>query len=312
MDWRKNINFVNNNENLFQLNINMIRKMNNAIDYIENHLDGEIDINDISKIACCSSYHFQRFFPFITDIPLSEYIRRRRLTLAAFELQNGGVKVIDIAQKYGYDSPEAFTRAFKSMHGIVPSAVKSPGSKLKAYPPLSFHISIKGDAELNYRIEQKEAFKIFGVDIKVSAIDNQNFVTVPQFWKTCKANGAMDRIRKAAQIDGSIPLHAAKFNCTDISHSYIIGYFAPESAVPKDFTVLPIPASTWAVFPTEELSGEEIMQKAPVIWKRIFTEWFATSSYELDPEVPEFELHFNKGNNKYVTEFWIPVKETGD
>lgn len=160
---------------------------------------------------------------------------------------------------------------------------------------------------MNYRIEQKEAFEMFGVDTEMSTINNQNFISVPQFWETCRANGSMNEIRKIANIDENTPLHAAMFNCTDTSHSYMIGYLTPKNELINDFTVLAIPASTWAIFPTEELSMAETVQQASIMWKRIFTEWFATSGYELTPNVPEFELHHNKGNDKFVTEIYIPI-----
>jgi AraC family transcriptional regulator len=127
-----------------------LARMNNAMEYIETHLSEAIDYDQVAGIACCSTYHFQRMFSFITNVPLAEYIRRRRLTLAAFELQNTGVKVLDIALKYGYESPEAFSRAFKKMHGVAPMSARDNGVSLKAYPRLSFHISIRGDEEMNY------------------------------------------------------------------------------------------------------------------------------------------------------------------
>jgi AraC family transcriptional regulator len=288
--------------------------MNSAMAYIENHLHDEIDFQAVARIACCSAYHFQRFFFFFSGIPLSEYVRRRRLTLAAFDLQNSDMKVIDAALKYGYESPEAFGRAFKNMHGVIPSAAKEKGVQLKAYPCLTFHILIKGDVAMNYRIEQKEAFGMFGVDTEVSTIENQNYSTVPKFWETCRADGSMDKIRRTAHLDGDTPLHAAMFNCTDTSHTYLIGHFIPEngaeSGALQDFTVLPIPASTWAIFLTEELSMVEAAQQSAVMWKRIFSEWFATSGYELTPHVPEFELHHKMENGKYVTEIHIPICTT--
>lgn len=120
-----------------------LSKMNSAMEYIETHLSENISYDEIAKIACCSTYHFQRMFSFITDVALSEYIRRRRLTLAAFELQTSDIKVIDVALKYGYESPEAFSRAFKTLHGVMPSSARSEGMALKAYPRMSFLISIK-------------------------------------------------------------------------------------------------------------------------------------------------------------------------
>ncbi len=226
--------------------------------------------------------------------------------MAAFELQQTNAKVIDVALKYGYESPEAFSRAFKNLHGITPIAAKDNGTVLKAYPCMTFHISIKGDVEMDYRIEQKEAFEMFGVTADISTVDNQNFVSIPKFWETCRFDGTMAKIREACSLDENTPLHAAMYNCTDTSHTYMIGYFTPAHGVPQGFKSLDIPASMWAIFSTEELSMAESAQQAAVMWKRIFTEWFATSGYEL-ATVPELELHYKKSVDKYVTELWIPI-----
>jgi AraC family transcriptional regulator len=307
MDWRKKVKQTSENNSHFQFNLDWIKKMNNAITFIENNLENEIDYSAIANAAHCSTYHFQRFFPFVAEIPLSEYIRRRRLTLAAFELQSSNVKVIDIALKYGYESPEAFTRAFKTMHGVTPADAKGKGTTLKAYPSMTFHISIKGDTEMNYRIEEKDSMEMFGIDTEISTVDNQNFVLVPKFWDKCRADGTIKKIRIARGIEESTPLHAAMYNCTDTSHSYMIGYFTPNSEVPEGFVSLKIPSSTWAIFPIEELDVIETGTQTAIMWRRIFTEWFATSGYEL-ANVPELELHYNKGNGKFLTEIWIPVK----
>ncbi len=307
MDWRKKIDQTNS-ENCFFSNIDRIQSLNSAITYIEGHLDSEVDYNEVARIACCSVHHFQRIFSYIAEIPLSEYIRRRRLTLAAFELQDSRVKVIDTAIKFGYESPEAFARAFKNMHGIAPSAVKESGFRLKAYPCVAFHISIKGETAMEYKIEKKAGFEIFGVATEISTVDNQNFTSVPKFWKLCRTDGTMTKIRRAAHLDDNTPLHAAMFNCTDTSYSYLIGYFISNIEVPKDFITLNVPASTWAIFRTEELSMIEAAQQAAAMWKRIFTEWFATSDYLL-ANAPELEVHYSKGNGKYITEIWIPVSK---
>lgn len=307
MNWRNKIQNKSDNDNgHYQSNFDWMQKMNNAIAFIENHLDNKIDYNEAARIANCSVYHFQRFFSFIAEIPLSEYIRRRRLTLAAFELQHSNIKIIDVALKYCYESPEAFARAFKSMHGVVPTSARDKGAQLKAYPCIAFHITIKGDVEMNYRIEQRETLEMYGAETEISTVDNQNFISIPKFWETCRIDGSMDKIREAGNIDASVPLHAAMYNCTDSSHSYMIGYFSPVSGSPNGFSTITIPASTWAVFPTEELSMSEASQQAGVMWKRIFTEWFATSGYEL-ANVPEMELHHSQGNGMFVTEIWIPI-----
>jgi len=166
--------------------------MNEAMAYIEAHLSDRnngIDYVEIAKAACCSSFHFQRVFPFITGITLSDYISRRRLTLAAFDLQTSDIKVIDVALKYGYESPEAFSRAFKLLNGVMPISARDNGTILKTFPRLSFQIMIKGDTEMNYRIEEKEAFEIFGLELKTNTVNGQCFKDIPAFWEACEKDG---------------------------------------------------------------------------------------------------------------------------
>ena len=135
-----------------------LSRMNSALAYVENNLTEEINYETLAQIACCSAHNFCKVFSYITDVSLSEYIRRRRLTLAALELQNSSLKVIDIAVKYGYDSPVSFSRAFQVLHGVTPTRARTDGVTLKAYPKLSFQLSIKGEKEMDYRIETKEVF----------------------------------------------------------------------------------------------------------------------------------------------------------
>ena len=139
-----------------------IKLLNNTIEYIERNLDATLDIDELSKVAYSSRYHFQRVFQALTGFTVTEYIRNRRLTLAAEELVATDKKVIDIALKYDYESPEAFTKAFKRLHGISPSALRKLSGKIKAFPKISFQISIKGECEMIYRIVEKDAFKVFG------------------------------------------------------------------------------------------------------------------------------------------------------
>ena len=274
-----------------------LRRMNSAMDYIEAHLAENISYEKIAQTACCSTYHFQRMFSFITGVPLSEYIRRRRLTLAAFELQSGAPKIIDLALKYGYESPEAFSRAFKSLHGIMPTSAHNEGVALKAYPRMSFHISIKGDVEMNYRIEKKDAFKVCGMSTEISVVDGQNYILIPKFWDENAENGAIDKFHEAIGLDKDVCLHAALYNFREGVFSYMICYNTPQSGAPTGYSELSVPAFTWAIFPTPVHAESEITEQIQSIWKRIFPEWFPTSGYE----------HADKGNGKYVSEVWIPV-----
>ena len=175
-----------------------IDRMNNAVDYIELNLTDELSYEKLAQTACCSTYHFQRMFSFITGVPLSEYIRRRRLTLAAFELQTSNIKVIDVAVKYGYESPEAFSRAFKNLHGVMPISARDIGVSLKAFPKMTFSISIKGVSEMNYRIEEKEPFEVFGLELKTTVVNGQCYKDIPEFWMACGQDGRGQALLQAA------------------------------------------------------------------------------------------------------------------
>lgn len=278
-------------------------RMNSAMEYIETNLADTISYDEIAHRACCSTYHFQRMFPFITGVTLSEYIRRRRLTLAAFELQTTDSKVIDVAMKYGYDSPEAFARAFKNLHGIMPTSARDTGVSLKAYPRMSFHISIKGDVEMNYRIEQRDSFEMFGVYGIINADQKTAFSEVPLFRIKCDDDGSVDMMNDLLGRFGDTMLHAALYDHTKESFKYMICYHVPKGLeIPERFTKLAIPTLTWAIFPEPQCD----MQK---LWERIYSEWFPTSEYE-QVEGPTFEMYYGMARHGNVSgEIWIPVKK---
>ena len=171
-----------------------VERLNEAIGYMEEHLTDEIDYEQLGRIACCSSYHFQRMFTYMAGIPLSEYIRRRKMSLAAVDLQGSDMKIVDVAEKYGYHSPTAFNRAFQSVHGIAPSAVKSEGVPVKSYPPVSFKITVKGAEEMNYRIETKDSFRIVGVSVPLHKDIEQNFAVIPSKWQEVSENGTLQKL----------------------------------------------------------------------------------------------------------------------
>ena len=165
-----------------------IEGLNETIRYIEAHLTEEIDYAQLGRIACCSAYHYQRMFAYMAGVSLGEYIRRRKMSLAAVDLL-AGEKVVDAALKYGYQSPTAFNRAFQAVHGVPPSAVREPGASVKSFPPLRFTIMIRGAEEMEYRIEQREAFRIVGVSVPIERDMEKNFETLPQFWGKVAADG---------------------------------------------------------------------------------------------------------------------------
>jgi AraC family transcriptional regulator len=280
-----------------------LERMNNVMDYIESNLAVDISYDKIAQLACCSSYHFQRMFPFITGVTLSEYIRRRRLTLAAFELQTIDIKIIDVAIKYGYDSPEAFARAFKTLHGVMPTSARDIGVTLKAFPRMTFNISIKGDVEMKYRIEKRESFEVFGVYTEISIEQEKAFTQVPLFFKKCDEDGTTDCINELLGRFHDNYTISAIYDNSESSFKYMLCNFLPKDlSIPSKFTILTVPSSTWAVFDVPECEMQSM-------WKQIWTEWFPTSGYEMDKGV-QFEMYYGLAKHQNgFGEIWIPVKK---
>ena len=223
-----------------------IERLNDAIGYIEEHLTDEIDYEQLGKIACCSSYHFQRMFAYMAGVPLSEYIRRRKMSLAAVDLQGKDMKIIDVAGKYGYQSPTAFNRAFQSIHGIAPSAVKNEGVSVKSYPPVTFKITVKGVEEMNYRIETKEPFRIVGVSVPLDKDIEQNFTVVPSKWQEVSMDGTLQKLTGMMDTPPMGVLGISICNDKEPWRYYIAVSSSQEKGDLEEYTV---PAATWAVFP---------------------------------------------------------------
>ncbi len=276
-----------------------IERLNKAIAYIEENLNGEIDYEELGRLACCSPYHFQRMFGYMAGMPLSEYIRRRRMSCTAADLQSGGEKIIDIAAKYGYESPTAFNRAFQSVHGFAPSQTRADGQTLKSFPPISFQMTIKGAAQMDYRIEKKDSFRIIGISAPLEADIEKNFETVPALWGKAAQDGTIPRLceRMNSQPMGVLGVSV----CNESTENWRYYIAVASASGPESFEEYTVPAFTWAIFPGEG-TGISIQQ----LEQRIVTEWLPTSGYEYanGPDV-EVYLDPNPENTKY--EVWIPV-----
>ncbi len=275
-----------------------IERLNQSMNYIEEHLSDEIDYEQLGRIACCSAYHFQRMFTYMAGITLSEYIRRRKMSLAAVDLQSGDAKVVDIAEKYGYRSPTAFNRAFQGVHGIAPSSVRSEGVSVKSYPPIIFKITIKGAAEMNYRIETKEAFRIIGISAPLHREIQSNFNIVPKMWQDAAINGTIQKL--AGMMDTPLKGLLGVSACNDEEEwKYFIAVSSTKEG--GEFEEYIVPASTWAVF-----SGTGTNQSIQELEQRIVTEWLPTSGYEY-ANAPDIEVYLNPDPQNAQYEVWIPV-----
>lgn len=286
-----------------------LSSMNNAMAYIEEHLTDEIDYSEVSKNAICSEYHFKRMFSFIAGISLSEYIRRRRLTLAALDLKDRDLRIIDVAVKYGYSSADSFSRAFHSLHGILPSEARSENMRLKAYPRMTFQLSIKGGYEMNYRIVEKGSFKLVGFKKRVpivfggvnTEIAKMTEYLTPEVIKQLKA---ISDLEPRGIISASTNFSEGRMEEKgELDHYIGVATSGNETA---NFDVLEIDNSTWAVFESIGPFPETLQN----VWGRIYSEWFPSSGYEAAPGP---EILWNEspdtGNPEYRSEIWIPVKK---
>lgn len=276
-----------------------VERLNSAINYMEENMGGDIDMVQVSKIACCSTYHFQRMFTYMAGMPLSEYIRKRKMSLAAVELQSDNSKVLDVSIKYGYDSPTAFNRAFKSVHGITPSQAKADGTVLKAFPPISFRVMIKGDREMNYRIEKKETFRIIGISIPLDKDIEKNFEVVPGMWQTAMLDGTIQKL--AMNMDCDLQGLLGVSACNDENEWRYFIAVASSKQLDGEFEEYIVPATTWAIF-----EGEGIHLSIQELEKRIVTEWLPSSGYEY-ADAPDIEVYISPDPQNAKYEVWIPV-----
>ncbi|MFB5761405.1 AraC family transcriptional regulator [Paenibacillus medicaginis] len=281
-----------------------LTRMKDALDYIEDHMEEPISVSDIAKVACSSTFHFQRMFHMLTGMTVAEYIRKRRLTLAAQELAISSTKVLDTALKYGYDSPESFAKAFRKIHGITPSQARDPGVQLKAFPRISFHLSLRGDQDMDYRIVEKAGFTVVGKSIPVSTKDGENFKAIPAFWGQSNTDGTSDALLELGSGSDMLGI------CTEFQHdqdqfTYMIAVESSnEAPASSGFTTYKVPAATWAVFPVTGAMPDAMEN----IWKRIFQEWFPATGYE-HADAPELEVYppGDPAAEDYHSEVWIPV-----
>ncbi len=236
----------------------------------------------------------------MANVPLSEYIRRRRMSLAAVDLQNGDNKIIDVALKYGYHSPTAFNRAFQSIHGVAPSRLKESGATVKSYPPISFKIIIKGVDELNYRIEKKDPFRIVGTAQSLYREIEKNFEIVPQMWNKAAMDGTIPKL--ASMANGCPGGILGVSICNDLEEWRYFIAAASTKEIDDTLEEYTVPSFTWAIFSGEGQCPQAIQE----LEKRIVTEWLPTSGYEYD-NGPDIEVYLNPDPQNARFEVWIPV-----
>lgn len=280
-----------------------------SLDYTEAHLTEKIDYEAVAKQACSSAFHFQRMFSMLCGFSLGDYIRMRRLALAAEDLIRTGDKIIDIALRYGYDTPESFSRAFLRFHGITPTEARRGGT-IKSFFRLSVKLILSGGSTMNYRIEKKDAFKIICKKKQVTKPQGDTATQeISAFWNECTKDGTIKNICKYGRFENLGGILGICFSEELADSSFPYGIGAEYNGAPlhgEALEILDIPAYTFAVFQCKGPMPEAFK----TTYQRIVTEFFPQSNYEYGNGV-ELEVYPSAkvSDPDYTCEIWIAVKE---
>jgi AraC family transcriptional regulator len=273
-----------------------IERMNAVIDYMENHLEEDISKNEVSRIAACPYNVFQRSFVQVSGITLTEYLRRRRLTAAAADLQKDREKVIDIALRYGYESPDAFRVAFKRLHGIGPNEARRKNAQLKFFSRMQFTLAIQGIQEMEFRNIEKDAFNVAGI----RRTTTQGGGT----WAIVKADGSLKKMEQAAGKE-FVSLGLCFGFDDEGNNDYMCGYQC-RGEIPPEFENYACPKSHWLVFEARGTISANVLGNT---WKRIYSEFLPHSQYQqIDLPTIERYLEWDINTDNCRVEIMIPVE----
>lgn len=292
-----------------------IQLIQQAICYMEEHIYEEISYAEVAKSVHMSSYNFHRTFSFIVGMTANEYIRKRRLTLAARELQTTGLSVTDAAYKYGYESPESFSKAFTRFHGATPKQAKRKGTKLHLFNPLVIKITLEGGSVMDYRIEHRESQRFIAL---VRAFPNEisndeNDHSIPDFWTECHEKNLVEAIR-SLRAEGKRDLYGlcSPVRDSETHFNYGIGIVIDEDTDVTDleqftksgYTLWETEPADYAVFKCFGSDGDCLGE----MWSKFFKEFVPQTGY-MQTDGTDYEIYFEKGESGLFCELWIPVKQ---
>lgn len=284
-----------------------MKNLNDVMNYIDDNLENEISHDRIAEIACCSIYNFQRLFSYVAQTSLSEYIRNRKLTLAAFDVIKGDEKIIDVALKYGYDSQDAFSRAFRNFHGVLPSTVRKEPVMLKSCPKLSFQISVTGGEKMNFQIVQWPAFKVAGISNRINT--DRAFELVPSIWDKAWKDGTMQKFinffpdyRPAGFLGISVGGEWGNSEEMDYVLAVTSHVDVPECnpiPTPIGMEEFSYPAAMWVIINADG----ELPNAVQEVYQKFYTEWLPNSGYKLS-DLPVMECYMQDNHQ----EVWIAIE----
>ncbi|RZU53153.1 AraC family transcriptional regulator [Krasilnikovia cinnamomea] len=284
----------------------MLERLNAALDHIEQRLDATIDPAELARIAVTSEYHLRRMFSALAGMPLSEYIRRRRMTVAGAEVLSGRATLLDIAVRYGYGSAEAFARAFRAVHGVGPGQVRREGAALRAQPRMSFRLVVEGSNSMRYRIVQRDGFRVVGKMARVPLVHEGVNPAIADFIRGI-GQPALRRIEELSDaepdgiISASVNLDESRAEGTELDYYHGV---ATTGAAPEDLDCLDVAAGTWAVFD----SSGAFPQALQGLWRDVFTEWFPSNPYQSRPGPELLRVRLSADAAQAEAQLWIPVE----
>ena len=282
-----------------------IESIQRAIAYIEEHMLDPINYEDVAKHLHMSSYHFHRTFSMLTGMTANEYIRNRKLSMAGQELILSDQKVIDIALKYGYETPESFTKAFSRFHGVTPNVARRSGTTLRSYNRLIIRIKLEGGTLMDYKVVEREKFSLL---VKAQAFRNESIseegnTEIPDFWKQCGTDGVFEVLKQHTKTHDTYGV-CAPISKESAHFDYGIGMRYEGGAVPEGFRVWEVTSTLWAVFPCIGEDGSCIGET----WERIFQEFLPNSQYNM-LDAADFELYPQNSNLDCFCEIWVPIEK---
>ncbi|GAA3087815.1 AraC family transcriptional regulator [Streptomyces rectiviolaceus] len=286
----------------------MLERLNQAMEHIERHLDQRIDVADLARTAVTSEYHFRRLFSALAGMPLSEYIRRRRLTVAGAEVLAGERTLLEVAVRYGYSSGEAFARAFRGMHGVGPGEARRSGASLHSQPRMSFRLVVEGSSSMRYRVVDRDEFRVVGRKARVPLVHEGMNQDIAEFIRglgreTLRRIESLSDQEPEGIVSVSDNLDESRAEGTELDyyHGVVTG-----AAVPDDMDALTVPAGSWAVF---ESSGP-FPQTLQYMWRDVFTQWFPSNPYRSRPGPEILRTRLSDDGTRAEAELWIPVERT--
>ncbi|MFD4674633.1 GyrI-like domain-containing protein [Lentzea sp. NPDC058450] len=280
----------------------MLERLNEAMARIEDDLEGEVDVRVLARIAGTGEYHFRRMFSALAGIPISEYVRRRKLTKAANDVLSGQMSLLDVAVRWGYGSNEAFARAFKAMHGVGPQEARQAKKALRSQQILTFRLVVEGSSSMEYRVVEKDAFQVVGRGTRVPLVHLGMNPAIVEFVKGI----GMPTLNRMKELSDGEPggMLALTSNQEGVEEGSMLDYFqgvVTSQEAPEDMETLQVGKGTWAVFTSEGPYPETIQY----MWRDIYTQWFPSNSYE-SAEGPQM-LRTQIDGDQARAELWIPV-----